>query len=152
MMLKSNCFIVSAFILAALVVRPAAASDADVANQFGLIGAWAIDCAQPAGPYNPHQTFAAAAQGAVTLTMTDNIKDQDISISLRDLKLVGDDKMSGLWVSGNGSNPVMVMLQKHGNMIHSWESVSAKGEKLISHGFFTAVRKPTPWATKCQHP
>jgi hypothetical protein len=147
-MLKSMLFITFAFTATAFGATPIAASDADVAKQFGLIGNWAINCAQPAGPYNPHQTFAVDGKGVVTLTMTDNIKGQDVLIALRGLKLVGDDRMSGAWLSGNGSVPVLVMLQKHGNMIHSWESMSSKGEKLISHGHFAGNRKPTPWATK----
>jgi hypothetical protein len=125
------------------------ASDTDAAKQFGLIGSWAVDCEHPAGIGNPYQTFASSSDGSITLSMTDNIKGQDVLINIRDLKLVGTDMLSAAWSSAKSNGAMAVTLQKAGNKIHSWESLDATGKKLIDKGLFVAAGKSAPWATKC---
>ena len=41
----------------------------DAANQFGLIGVWAANCTQPVSNDNYYQTWAATADGAVTVSV-----------------------------------------------------------------------------------
>jgi hypothetical protein len=51
------------------VTAPASpATAAAVAQSFGLIGRWALDCGQPASPDNEYGVYTAAPDGSVGLT------------------------------------------------------------------------------------
>lgn len=129
------------------------ASDADVAQQFGLLGSWAADCTQPAAPGNPFQVFALAPDGSIlrTLNMGDGNALNGAS-SLHNLRLVGDDKMAATWVRASDGAVTTTTAQRSGNKNRGWESVTADGTAVIQNGLFTNSGKPTPWFEKCSEP
>jgi hypothetical protein len=131
--------------------QAAAASDADVARQFGLLGEWAVDCSKPAGPDDPHQSFTLAADGTIT-RMLDMTAAFNGASTLRDLKLLDADKMVSTWVRASDGATTTVTVQNSGNRSHGWESLNAAGTAIIHNGAFVSSGLPTPWFEKCSGP
>ena len=57
----------AATVLAVLAATPAAAAPStdEVLREFQLFGTWAIDCAAPASPANPHVSDASMRAGLI---------------------------------------------------------------------------------------
>ena len=57
----------SAIVALALVATPAAAGpDSDMLRKLGMLGAWAVNCANAASDSNPHLEYIASASGYPT--------------------------------------------------------------------------------------
>ena len=57
----------SAIVALALVATPASARpDSDMLRKLGMLGAWAVNCANAAGDSNPHLEYIASASGYPT--------------------------------------------------------------------------------------
>ncbi len=110
-----------------------AQSTRDVLRDFGLLGTWATDCAEPAGKYNFWTVYAGMTNGNVKRTYY-NTPDRDKAyneyIITRAIRLPS----SQLSYSQQGvanKDRIDVVLLKEANRYKIWSSVRQNGEVLV---------------------
>ena len=146
-----------ALLACALALMPSLAnaqSTRDVLRDFGLLGTWATDCAEPAGKSNFWTVYASMTNGNVKRTYY-NTPDRDKAyneyIITRAIRLPA----SQLSYSQQGvakKDRIDVILLKDGNRYKIWSSVRQNGEVLVKEGKFTSNGDDSPWQTKCNTP
>ena len=141
----------------ALALMPSLAnaqSTRDVLRDFGLLGTWATNCAEPAGKYNFWTVYAGMTNGNVKRTYyntPDREKAYNEYIITRAIRLPA----SQLSYSQQGvanKDRIDVILLKEGNRYKIWSSVRQNGEVLVKEGKFASGGEDSPWQTKCNTP
>ncbi|HEY1630140.1 MAG TPA: hypothetical protein VGF56_02440 [Rhizomicrobium sp.] len=123
-----------------------ASGDADTARRFGLIGVWALDCAQPATAYNPYETFAIARDGTIVQSL-DSLS-IEASDHLHGLSLAGD-KLSVKWDSATSKTTLDIVLRKDNGKLQSWSSARPDGTVIVRDGKSVHTGNPMPLFGKC---
>jgi hypothetical protein len=117
-------------------IQAAAAADADVARQFGLLGRMALDCAAPMSGSNPNLIFAIGGNGRLTRTLRMADKDLDATFALRNLRMVGPNIIQ--YEETGRQSELTISLAKIDGKFRSWRSVrvsgAEKGKVLIADG------------------
>ncbi len=131
-------------------VGAAQASDGDVAAKFGLLGEWAVDCAQSASLQNMRQTFTVGAQESVSATVEMGSDHPPARETLAGLKLLAPDSIVITFTRESDNYVSLVTLKKKGNRTQVIDSTNtATGEALIRDGMLVRAKRPVPWVTKC---
>jgi hypothetical protein len=139
-----------AAIACALSAAPAqAATDAQIARQFGLIGVWATDCSRPASIQDTYETISVAADGSVDAVIDMEVTGVDGLSHLHALQLVDGGMLQVTWHSTVTGSTLTITVAKVGNRQHSWRSVQSDGKVLIDKGMFVASKRSAPWLEKC---
>jgi hypothetical protein len=107
--------------------QPAAAADADVLRQFGMLGRLAVDCSAPYGKSNPHLIFAVGADGKITRTLR-MTPDLDATLTMRNLRMVGPNVMQ-YDETGRQSELTISIAKQSDGRFRSWSSVRTSGPK-----------------------
>ena len=134
-------------LFALLGPTPAAASDADTLERFGMLGTFAVDCAAPASRSNPHLVYAATRQGNVTRTLKME-PGLDGTFPMRNLRLLGPDRLQ--YEETGRRAEFIVTVARIGDKFRSWQSVQADGKVLIQDGKFPDSGAPTLAFERCR--
>src|SRR5215475_9419086 len=109
-----------------------ASPNADALRQFGMLGHFAVDCGRPPSIFNPHETFAVDASGAVSRSLQMGGVKGDGSFPVWNIAILGHDRLQ-YEESSNGLDFKITVL-KIGNRFRSWLSVTTDGRILVRDG------------------
>jgi hypothetical protein len=142
----------SSFALLALAAGAKAQSVAGSVQEFGLVGAWAIECTQLPSPQNEHSIFTIADTGSVRLR-NDFGRDYDEMVyRIISARLVAPDKVALRQVLMNDSRIVLdTVMLKSDDRIRVWSSHGLDGMALVSEGTIPSTNgHETRWALRCR--
>lgn len=133
----------------ALACTSAQASDGDAVASFGLIGSWAMDCAQPASPTNAYLVYSITGTGAVTEQLSRGGAAPERTSTMSNVQLI-----TPAWLlyslTGVDGSVVDVLRFKKGTKMRSHWSVGQGGKAFIIDGKFVANGAASPPLTKCE--
>jgi hypothetical protein len=136
-----------------LAAAPAFADESpipDTLQQFGLLGAWAIDCAQAAGPADEYSIYAVTAAGEATLTYTRGELYRDITYAIRTAEQVAEDRLALRVLHMPERIAVDMVLLKEGDSLRVWSSHTPDGRMLVMDGVITGNGKDSPRFKRCE--
>jgi hypothetical protein len=120
-----------------------------VVNSFGLLGRWAMDCAQPAGPANVQMNYAIGADGSVTESLGRGAATADRVSTLINVQLVSPEWL--LYSLRNSDGSLLTVLTfREGQRKKSWWSVGSDGTPYIVNGKFVSTAGEPPYLQKCE--
>jgi hypothetical protein len=126
-----------------------AASNAEIARQWGLLGTWAPDCTMPPSNTNYYATFVVEGMdlvhrrewggyaGDTNKVLRANLLGEVIELEVRFANL--DPPQTRVWGS-----------VKEGNRIHTKYNLEVNGPFSIRDFVILAGGAPSPWLTKCR--
>jgi hypothetical protein len=118
-------------------------------DQVGLLGTWAIDCAQPASPTDEYAVYSASSSGAATLAYTRGAPYRDIVYVVESAERRPDDRLA-LRVSRRTEKIVVdLVLVKTDNTIRVWSSHGLDGRMLVIDGIITGDGAESPSFQRC---
>ncbi|HLI66284.1 MAG TPA: hypothetical protein VKU90_07945 [Caulobacteraceae bacterium] len=132
------------------VTAPASpATAASVAQSFGLIGRWALDCGQPASPDNEYGVYTAAPDGSVGLTYDGGPTIEPNTYTYTAARLVGADaiEIDGVLLRTNVAQHTTLKKNGQGQM-KVWGNVDGTGKVLVDQGSFPDGGGPA-WESHC---
>ncbi len=136
-------------LLVLLSIAPeAAASDADVLRQFGMLGRIAVDCNAPHSSSNPHLIYAVSPQGKLTRTLK-MTPDLDGTFPMRNVRLLTPSLLQH--EETGRQSELTITVAKIDGKFRSWHSMRADGTVLIADGKFPKTGAPTIVFTKCRN-
>lgn len=118
-------------------------------KQFGLLGTWAIDCAQPASPTNEYSIYAVSPSGEATLAYARGEPYRDIVYQIRTAAPVGESRLALHVLGLPGRISVDLVLRKEGDAIRVWSSHTPDGRMLVIDGVITGNGKQSPRFQRC---
>jgi|HubBroStandDraft_6_1064221.scaffolds.fasta_scaffold465899_1 hypothetical protein len=145
----------SPILCAALVLMfPALAqaqSAAAAMQDFGLLGTWAGECSQDAGPTNNHATYLVTSSGGLQLKYQSGADYEDSVYDILDAKRIAPDKLSLRQVlMSNDRVALDIVLLKENDKIRIWSSLFPDGTALVEDGVMTSMTgRETRWMTRC---
>ncbi len=120
-------------------------------QEFGLLGTWAGECGQGAGPTNNHATYLVTSAGALQLKYESGPDYEDSIYDILDAKRVAPDKLSLREVlTSNDRVTLDIVLLKDNDKIRIWSSLFPDGTALVEDGVMTSMTgQETRWMTHC---
>ena len=120
------------------------------AQQWGLIGTWASDCSQPAGPGNEHATYALESDGTVSLSYDDGPGIVPNRYGWNQGLILSPDKLQldGTFYGDNQAQHTELQKNEQGQM-RVFGNVDGTGKVLVLNGAFPSGGAPG-WDNKCQ--
>lgn len=147
--------LVLAFFAAISAVLPAAAAPSveELFQQFGLFGAWAADCQQPATPGNPHVSISMPTSG---LVLEDHDLGSDFAVnrySVLSAERVSADRLSVAVIFQPGAEgeerQKLVFLIRNGTRRTMFNQADG-GPVRVKDGIALARHTKTPLLRKCE--
>ena len=132
---------------AAALLMPSLAnaqSTRDVLRDFGLLGTWATDCAEPAGKSNFWTVYAGMTNGSVKRTYY-NTPDRDKPYNeyiITQAVRLPDQKLAYSQEGVANHDKIDVVLVKEGNKYRIWSSVRQNGDVLVKEGLWPGLQYP----------
>jgi hypothetical protein len=124
-------------LLACLVPGASAtASDADVLNQFGMLGHLAVVCAAPPSAENPHLVLSVSPQGKITRTLNAGNHYVDTS-TMHSLRFLTSELLQ--WEQSGGWT---LTFKKIDGRFRPWRTVRTDGAVHVADGWFTEAVPP----------
>lgn len=121
----------------------------DTLKQFGVLGTWAIDCAQPPNSQNEYSIYAASPSGGATLSYARGEPYRDIVYEIRTAAPVAESRLA-LHVSAMpGRFSVDLVLLKENDTVRVWSSHTPDGRMLVLDGVITGNGKQSPRFKRC---
>ncbi|HXP77628.1 MAG TPA: hypothetical protein VN823_26075 [Stellaceae bacterium] len=120
-----------------------------VLKQFGLLGTWAIDCAQPASADNEYSIYAVSASGEATLSYARGEPYRDIVYAIRTAERAATDRLALQVLHMPERIPVDLVLLKEGDAVRVWSSHTSDGRMLVIDGIITGDGKQSPRFRRC---
>jgi len=124
----------------------------DTLQQFGVLGTWAIDCAQAASPDDEYSVYSISPSGEATLTYKRGEPYRDIVYAIRSADLVAQDRLALQVLHMPERLPVDLVLRKDGDSVQVWTSNTADGRMLVIDGVITGNGKGSPRFKRCGKP
>jgi hypothetical protein len=128
-----------------------AQSAAAAMQDFGLLGTWAGECSQDAGPTNNHATYLVTSSGGLQLKYQSGADYEDSVYDILDAKRIAPDKLSLRQVlMSNDRVALDIVLLKDNDKIRIWSSLFPDGTALVEDGVMTSMTgRETRWMTRC---
>jgi hypothetical protein len=120
-----------------------------VLQQFGLLGTWAIDCAQPAGPANEYSIYAVSPSGEATLAYARGEPYRDIIYAIRAAERVTADRLALHVLHLPEKFSVDLVLRKEGATVRVWSSHASDGHMLVIGGVIAGNGAESPRFRRC---
>ena len=147
----------AAALAVAAVETANAQSVANTIAEFGLIGTWATDCAQPASTGNFLTIYAIKPSGEVSRTYYDQPSHIYNNYKITDAKRQAPDMLSyeQVWdFEGSPANiagdRVRVLLNMVDNKFQIVSSQGSDGSFFVKDRKFSGSGDESPWQSKCQ--
>jgi hypothetical protein len=146
----------SAFICAVQVLLLTAFAQAqsptNAVEEFGLLGSWAIDCAQSPSPRNEHTVFSVTSVGTIQLRNDFGIDYDEMVYRIVAARRVGPDMLALRQVLTTDSGVVLdVTMLKVDDKVRVWSSRGSDGKALVREGAIPSTNgQQTRWALRCQ--
>jgi hypothetical protein len=121
----------------------------DALRQFGLLGTWAIDCAQASGPDNEYSIYAVSVAGEATLTYRRGEPYRDIVYAINTAERVAEDRLALQVLHLPERIPVDLVLRKEAGSVRVWSSHTLKGRMLVIDGVITGNSRASPSFKRC---
>ncbi|MGH7122915.1 MAG: hypothetical protein ACREFI_00990 [Stellaceae bacterium] len=121
-------------------------------QQFGLLGTWAIDCAQAASPGDEYSIYAVSPSGEATLTYKRGEAFRDIVYAIRAADRVAENRLALQVLHMPERIPVDMVLLKEGDSVRVWSSHTLDGRMLVIDGVITGNGKGSPRFKRCGQP
>ena len=135
-----------------LAAAPCFADDSPVPGalkEFGLLGTWAIDCAQPASPENEYSVYAVSSSGEPTLTYARGEPYRDIVYEIRTAVRVAATRLALQVLRVPDGLSVDLVLLKESDTVRVWSSHTPDGRMLVIDGVITGNGKQSPRFKRC---
>jgi hypothetical protein len=138
----------TAILALALVATPAAAGpDSDMLRKLGMLGAWAVNCANPPSNANPHLEYIASESGYPTRK---TIMDAKPSFAeMRNVRLIASDRIAFLDVRKPDGDRTNIVLAVMGQRWRSQDASDMDGKAYIKNGKFVSSGQDTLVFDKC---
>ena len=144
-------------LLTALVVAfstpgPATAqsSDAQHLEQLGLLGQWAVDCARPPGPDNPHQIYSVNPQGQGEIGLRFAPGEAMSVARIMNPRLLSPGILAYTYGYERGAGEkVDLVISITDGVKQTQSSRSQQGQEVIRDGKLTATGKPSTIMRRC---
>lgn len=120
-----------------------------VLKQFGLLGTWAIDCAQPASADNEYSIYAVSASGEATLSYSRGEPYRDIVYAIQTADREAENRLALQVLHMPERIPVDLVLLKEGGAVRVWSSHAADGRLLVIEGVIAGNGKQSPRFKRC---
>jgi len=122
----------------------------DALAKAGLLGHWADDCSQPAGPLDFHATFSAPAAGAGQLEFNFGDESNATIYSIQSAQQTGGGKTRLEAIDrSDGTKDEIVILQS-ANRFQIYSNVQSDGHVFIKDGIMVPSGTPVNWMTRCE--
>lgn len=131
---------------AVALIGPVAAADSDELRRFGLIGTWAVNCAQPDSSSNPYVIYAVKDGSPIWILQ---MGDLQARYSVRQLKIIGEDVLDYIDGPDQAGRMHHMQLKKTGARFRSIASTREDGSAVIADGKFVASGAPTAVFENC---
>jgi hypothetical protein len=129
-----------------------AQSPTSAVEEFGLMGAWAIDCMHSPSPRNEHSVFSVTSIGTVQLRNDFGIDYDEMVYRIVDARRVSPDMVALRQVLTTDPGVVLdVVMLKVDDKIRIWSSRGNDGKALVREGAIPSTNgQQTRWALRCQ--
>lgn len=143
---------IGVFALLLLTATARAQSPTNAVEEFGLLGTWAIDCAQSPSPRNEHTVFAVTSIGTVQLRNDFGIAYDEMVYRVVAARRVGPDMIALRQVLTTDKDVVLdVVMLKVDDKVRIWSSRGRDGKALVREGTIPSTNgQETRWALRCQ--
>jgi len=121
-----------------------------ILQKFGLLGTWAIDCAQPASAGNEYSVYAVSSSGEATLVYERGEPYRDIVYEIRRAVPLADARLALQVLRLPERFPVDLVLLKESDTVRVWSSHTSDGRMLVIDGVITGNGAPSPRFTRCR--
>jgi hypothetical protein len=138
-------------VIAALMVCTAPAAWAtsvrEVFEQYGLLGAFSVNCARPVSPQNFYTHFQALVGDRVQIDLMVGPRQRQYSYVIDRAEARGPNEVA---ISmANRQQRLNLLYRVENGRLRTMESVRQGGPAIVRGGVFTANRLPTPWLSRC---
>jgi hypothetical protein len=129
-----------------------AQSPTNAVEEFGLLGSWAIDCAQSPSPRNEHSVFSVTSVGTIQLRNDFGINYDEMVYRVVAAKRLDTDKLQLRQVLTTDRSIVLdVVMLKIDDKVRVWSSRGSDGTALVRDGAIPSTNgQETRWALRCQ--
>ena len=120
-------------------------------QDFGLLGTWAGECGESAGPTNNHATYLVTSSGGLALKYQSGPEYEESVYNILEAKRLGPDKLSLRQVLASNDRVALdIVLLKENDRVHIWSSLFPDGTALVEDGVMTSMTgRETRWMTRC---
>jgi hypothetical protein len=128
-----------------------AQSPARIIRNFGLLGTWADNCRENAGPSNPYAIFSVTSRGTIELRNDFGPDYEDMLYRIVDARPIGHFRLSlrQLLVTDDQIALDNVMM-KAADKIRVWSSQGADGTSYVQYGSMPSANdQETGWMERC---
>jgi hypothetical protein len=143
--MRQSLFTVAALVMA---VPAAAQADSEAITKFGLEGHWAISCAAPPAPTNPHVRVATSMATSPTRELMTGTPATDNVLELINARPVGDDQLTFEEIMDGKRVTFLVVMQE--GRYRVTEMVTEDGKALVTHAVQNWDGKDSPWYQRCR--
>src|SRR4051794_27503239 len=135
-----------------LTLSGQAQSPTNSVEEFGLLGNWAVDCAQSPSPTNEHVVFAITSVGTVQLRNDFGISYDEMVYRVVAASRQSSDKLALRQVLTTDAAIVLdVVLVKSGERFRVWSSRGSDGTALVLDGAIPRSKgQETRWTERCE--
>ncbi len=137
---------IAALVTVIALISPVAAADSDVLRMFGLIGTWAVNCAQQNSSSNPYIIYAIKDGSPIWILRSGDLQAQ---YRMQQLKIIGEDVLAYVDGPDEAGRTHHIQLKKTGTRFRSIASTREDGSPVIADGKFVASGAPTPIFENC---
>ena len=118
-------------------------------KQFGLLGTWAINCAEPASSTNEYSIYAVSPSGEATLAYGRGEPYRNIVYRILTAQPMGESRLALHVLGLPGGIAVDLVLRKEDDAIRVWSSHTPDGRMLVIDGVITGNGRQSPRFERC---
>ena len=139
------------FALSIAIAFPAAGASSleGTLRDFGLLGTWAPDCAEPPSPLHPHATYSVEPSGQASVIYEPGPRAPRSAYAILSAERSAEDKLllREDWLRDHSR--LEVTLRKFRGKLKVWLSRDADGKLLVKDGVVITTGYVSPWMTRC---
>jgi len=145
----------AAALAALLLALPAFAEESAVPEalqQFGLLGTWALDCAQAASPSNDYSVYGVSPSGEATLSYARGAPYRDIVYAITTAERLAEDRLALRVMHASERVVIDLVLLKEADTVRVWSSHTSDGRMRVIDGVITGNGAASPRFRRCAAP